>query len=448
MLGASGVQFLDRRRFPRHSCTGAVEQEHPVTAVEKLGKGHVVPDSARTAQTRFIARQPIFDREQRVAAYELLFRQTAENICISNDPDLASKCTIDTAVLVGVNVLSNGRMMFVNCTRDTIMNGWVTLFPPEITVLEILETVEPDPDLISACQELRKAGYRIALDDFVDHPHLAPLTELADIIKVDVRLSPPAVQAELARKYANSHTLLAEKVETQEEFGAVAQLGYMLFQGYFFCKPVVVSTRDISGSRATHLLILQAANAPELDFREIEALIKSEPAVYYRLFRYLNSAAFCFRTEIKSIVQALALVGEHGVRKWLTLVCAVLAGEGKPRELVALALVRAKFCELLGRYTGASESALFMLGLFSLMDAILDTSIEVILEQVRLPPEVNEALLGRHSVLRRTFELVLAFEAGDWTTCEQLADKLHVSEDAVNQAHMSAVAWRQGLQLT
>lgn len=293
----------------------------------------MITDTAATVQTRFIARQPIVDREQRVKGYELLFRQTAENIFTNHDPDLASKRVMDTAVLVGVDSLSNGRSIYLNCTRDTIVNGYVTLFSPEVTVVEIVETVDPDPDLISACRELQKAGYRIALDDFVDHPRFAPLAELADIVKVDVRLSSPAVRAQLARKYAHTHTqLLAEKVETHEEFAAVAELGYTLFQGYLFGKPVVLSTRDISSSRTTHLRIVQAANAAELDFLALEALIESEPALHNRLFRYLDSAAVSFTTAIKSILEALTLLGERNVRKWLKLVCAVLASEGRPLE--------------------------------------------------------------------------------------------------------------------
>ena len=324
--------------------------------------------------TRFIARQPIFARDKTVVAYELLFRQTAENVFGSHDPDQATKACLDTAILVGFDFLK-GHSVFVNCTRDCLLSGYVALFSPEITVVEVLETVTPDQEVVAACRKLKKAGYRIALDDFVDQPAYAPLTELADIIKVDFRLSPPPVREALVRKFANQRTqLLAEKVETHEEFAAALQLGFTLFQGYFFCKPVVVSTHDISSSRVSYLRILKAANAPELDFGKIEELIKSEPALYYRLLRYLNSAAFGFRVEVKSIAQALVLLGERDLRRWLTLVCVVLANSGKPHELVVLALVRARFCELLATRSKVTESASFMLGLFSLMDAILDTS--------------------------------------------------------------------------
>ncbi len=396
--------------------------------------------------TRFIARQPIFDRQQKVAGYELLFRQTEENRYTGTDPDLASQKVMDMAVLVGVNVLSNGNSIYVNCTRDTIMNGYVSLFPPEQTVLELLETVDPDAELISACRELRGKGYRIALDDFVDDPRLAPLTKLADIIKVDFRLASPAVRAKIAANYRNAE-LLAEKIETHEEFAGAAKLGYSLFQGFFFCKPVMLSARDIAASRATYLRVLRAIHAPELDYFEIEGLIKSEPALCYRLFRYLNSPVFAFHTEIKSIVQGLTLLGERDLRKWLTVACAALAGEKKPAELVALALVRARFCELLAHWSGASEAASFMGGLFSLIDAILDTPIASIVKQVQLPSEVNVALLGGKNRLRTLLDMVLAFEAGEWARCEQHASQLGLREDIVSQAHVNAVQWVQALQI-
>ncbi len=408
-----------------------------------------MPDPAQSTQTRFIARQPIFNRDKTVAGYELLFRATAENVFNGSDSDHASMSCMDTAVLVGFNTLSNGRSVFVNCTRDSLLNGYLTLFSPALTVVEILETVTPDAEVVAACRELKKAGYRIALDDFVDKPDYAPLTELADIIKVDFLLSPPLVREALVKKFGRTGTqLLAEKVETHEEFSAAVQLGFKLFQGYFFCKPTVLSTHDVASSRTIYLRILKAVNAPELDFGNIEQLIKSEPALYYRLLRYLNSVAFVFRGEIRSIAQALVLLGERDLRRWLMLVCAVLASNGKPLELVILALVRARFCELLARSSRASESASFMLGLFSLMDAILDTTKEFVVEQVSLPSEVEAALLGTPNALRTVYELVVAFEFGEWSACEELIHRMRIRGDAVNQAYAEAVTWVQGLQLS
>lgn len=399
-------------------------------------------------QTRFVARQPIFNRSKKAVAYELLFRQTMENVCRSGDLDQAAKGALDTAVLVGLDVLSNGLSVYVNCTRDSLLSGYVHLFPPALTVVEILENVVPDAEVVSACRELKQAGYRIALDDFVDAPAFVPLTALADIIKVDFRLSPPDARTALVRKFGGKHIqLLAEKVETHEEFSTAVEQGFTLFQGYFFCKPVVYFTQDIPSSRANYLRILQALNSPELDFVEIKDFLKCEPALYYRLFRYLNSAAFSFRGEISSISQALALLGERRVRRWLTLVCVALAGDDKPRELVTLALVRARFCELLAQHCIGAGASSFMLGLFSLLDAILDLPKEVVLKMVKAPADVQAALLGEANELRTIFELMLAFESGDWPKCEQLVNRTQMPESVLSRSHLQAVHWVQTWQL-
>jgi len=397
-------------------------------------------------QERFIARQPIFNRSKRVVGYELLFRDTPDNAYLGKDHEVASKNALDTAVLVGLNVLSDGHSIFVNCARESILKGYVTLFPTTSTVVEVLENVEPDADVLSACRKLKTAGYRIALDDYVDHPRLAPLAELADIIKVDFRQSPSDIQAALVRKYAHGNTrLLAEKVETYEEFTHAVELGYQMFQGYFFCKPMMFSTRDVAGTHATKLKLLQKINAPELDFFQIEALIRSEPALSYRLFRYLNTATFSFSGEVKSIIHGLTLIGEWNVRKWLMVTCAALASVGKPPELVKLALVRARLCELLAPSARTGEPVSFILGLFSLMDALLDTSIQDLLEQVCLPPDVRAALLGEKNLLRSLYQLVLAIEAADWAACETYANSLHIANETLNKAYFEAVNWVQSL---
>lgn len=180
---------------------------------------------------QYIARQPIFESNEAVHGYELLFRSSEENRYNGSEPDVATKMTMDTAVLVGLDVLSGGHSIFLNCTHDLIVEGYPTLFPPELTVVEVLETAVPDTELISACGRLKQAGYRIALDDFVDDPRCQPLVELADVIKVDFRSTSPAECARLIGQYGNKKTqMLAEKIETYEEFEAAARLGYSLFK--------------------------------------------------------------------------------------------------------------------------------------------------------------------------------------------------------------------------
>jgi EAL and modified HD-GYP domain-containing signal transduction protein len=391
---------------------------------------------------QFIARQPIFDTDHSVQAYELLFRISEENQYPNGNPDLASQKVIDTAMLAGLDKLADGHSVFLNCTHDFITAGYPTLFPSESTVLEILETAVLDEKLVSSCSRLKEAGYRIALDDFVDEPRYAPLLELADVIKVDFRVTQPKVRATLAQRYARrDRQLLAEKVETHEEFSTAVQQGYTLFQGYFFCRPHILSTPQVSGLDPKHLPILRVLGTPSLDLIQVEKLIKSDPALCYRLLRYLNSPAFYLQTEIKSILHALAMLGDAEVRKWLLLVCAVLGAGAKKPELVTAALVRARFAELLGPYVRLAGSSLFILGLLSLMDAIMDAPLESVLKQVAVPPEVRSALLGEENPFRRCLNLVLAYEAADWTKCDELRKKCHIPAALLSGTYLNAVSW-------
>ena len=395
---------------------------------------------------QFIARQPILDVQQKTQGYELLFRETAENNFSGGDPDMATKKAMDTAVLIGLDVLSGGHSVFLNCPYALIVEGYPTLLPPEVTVIEVLETVKPDKTLIAACKRLKEAGYRIALDDFVDQEPYAPLVELADIIKVDLRATPPDTCARLAQQYGrNGRQMLAEKVETHEEFETSMHLGYELFQGYFFCKPKVLSTPTVPQIDPKHLRVLRALSRPQLNFIELEQLIKTDPALCYRLLRYLNSPAFYLQTEIRSILHALVLLGEAEVRKWLLLVCAIEAAGARKPELVNAALVRARFAELLGVPANLSESALFLVGLLSLMDAMLDTPREALLAQVALPADVRAALLGEANRLRQCHDVVVAYESADWATCDEKRKRLHIPEAVLRSAYLDAVKWAKVL---
>lgn len=394
----------------------------------------------------YIARQPIFDRQRKTQAYELLFRASEENSYNGSDPEMASKSTMDTAVLVGLDVLSDGHDIFLNCTHGLLIGGYPSLFPPSVTVVEVLETVEPTPAVLTACKQLKDAGYRIALDDFVDHPRFAPLIEMADIIKVDFRLTPPKERNEIVRRYGvNGRTMLAEKVETHEEFNQAANGGFELFQGYFFCKPNIMSTHKLPGISDQSFRILAVLGKPDLDLIEIEQVIKSEPALSYRLLRYLNSPAFYLQTEIRSILQALTLLGEHDLRKWLLLVYTVAAGGAKNPELVNAALVRARFAELLGPHAHLSGASLFIVSLLSLMGAILNIPLPTLMQQISVPDEIADAVLGEPNALRRCHDLVVAYEAGDWASCETLRQELHIHREHLRPAYLEALQWARRL---
>jgi len=391
---------------------------------------------------RFVARQPIFDRMQNVFGYELLFRDGLEN-CFHADPEAASRSTLDTSLLLGLNTLCDGRRAFINCTRDVLLKDLVTLLPPEQTVVEILETVEPGDRVIAACKRLKESGYLIAMDDFAPNDPRAPLCEFADILKIDFRATKLEERVGLMRRFASAkRRMLAEKLETPQEFKQARDMGFVLFQGYFFRRPEVLTTREVPASKLHYLRLLEMVCRAELDLRELEKMIKQEASICYRLLRYLNSPLFGFSLEIKSVRHAMAILGEREMRRWIRLVVTVAAAEQKCSELVLVGLGRARFCELLSTQL-RSGSDLFLMGLLSVMDAILEVPMDVVLQQVPVEKETKSALLGQASPLRPLYRLMLAQESGEWDATVQLAEQLKLSNEEVADKWWQAVQWAQ-----
>jgi c-di-GMP-related signal transduction protein len=390
---------------------------------------------------RYVARQPIFDREEKVFGYELLFRDGLEN-AFSGDTDEASRATLDRSLLMGLDILCDGRRAFVNCTRDTLIKGLVTLLPSTTTVVEVLENVPPDPDVVAACQNLKELGYMIALDDYVANDAREPLAEMADIIKVEMQLTTEPQRIALIKQFGPWRCrMLAEKIETQGDFVRARDQGFVYFQGYFFRRPEMMNTRDLPANRLNYLRMLQEVSRPELDVKGLEKLIKAEASVCYRLLRYLNSAMFGLKNEIHSVGHALSMLGERDVRRWVRLVAAVGAGQDKPSDLVLSALVRGRFGELLAPRVPHGESDLFLLGLLSLIDAMLEMPMVDVLERVPLDHETKAVLLGQPSVLRPVFQLVLAHESGEWDAAAQLSESLHLDSEEVAGYYWQAQEW-------
>jgi c-di-GMP-related signal transduction protein len=389
-----------------------------------------------------VARQPILTGDEKVFGYELLFRDGVDDYFHNPDPDAASRSTLSTSMLIGLDVLCDGRRAFINVTRDVLLKDYITLLPSSQTVVEILETVPPDDVVRAACQRLKEGGYQIALDDFSADDPRESLTDLADIIKVDLRAIAPEQAAELVKRHGPWRCrMLAEKVETREEFVAAKKAGFVYFQGYFFRRPEMLSTHEIPANQLNYLRMWQAVARPELDIREVEQVIKGEASLCYRLLRYLNSAAFGFGTEIHSVRHALSLLGEREVRRWIRLVATLGAGQNKSSDLVLSALVRGRFCELLSPTVGAGDSDLFLMGLLSLMDAILEIPMARVLENVPVDQESKAVLLGGASRLRPFYQLMLAQESGEWETARELAGQLHLSESDVAEKYWEAMQW-------
>jgi c-di-GMP-related signal transduction protein len=404
---------------------------------------HPISNQAVTKpQPRFVARQPILTCDQKVFGYELLFRQGVENYFESSDSEAASRSVLESSTLMGFEMLCDGRRAFINCTRELLLSDYITLLPPAQTVVEVLETVPADELVVKACRRLKDAGYLIALDDFTVNDPRKDLIELADIIKVDLRLATPEQNATLVKRYrALRRRMLAEKVETIEEFTSAKKAGFLYFQGYFFRRPEMLATSKISTARMSYLRMLQAASRSELDLEEVESVIKTEVSLCYRLLRYLNSTVFALSNEIHSVRHALSLLGEREVRRWVRLVATLAAGQNKPSDLVLSALVRARFCELLSPKIQMGDSDLFLMGLLSLMDVILEIPMPVALENIPLHQDCKEVLLGKPSRLRPFYQLMLHLEAGEWQAADELAKELRFAQGEVAEAFWQAMHW-------
>jgi c-di-GMP-related signal transduction protein len=396
--------------------------------------------------THFVARQPILTTDEKVFGYELLFRDGIEDFFRSPDSDAASRSTLNSSMLLGLDVLCDGRRAFVNCTRDILLKDYVTLLPAGQTVVEILETVPADDLVVAACRRLKEAAYLIALDDFAVNDEREALTDLADIIKVDLRATSVPDAAAMVQRYGPWRCrLLAEKVETREEFIASKKAGFLYFQGYFFRRPEILTAHEIPANQLNYLRMLTAVSQPELDVREIENLVKGEASLCYRLLRYLNSAAFGFKAEIHSVRHALSILGEREVRRWIRLVASLGAGQDKASDLVLAALVRARFWESLSpkvqHKVQHGDSDLFLMGMLSLMDSILEIPMRQVLDNVPIDQECKAVLLGVTSRLRPFYQLMLAQESGEWTAVKELANQLQLSESDVSAAYWQAMQW-------
>lgn len=396
---------------------------------------------------RFVARQPILDRSQKVYGYELLFRNGIEDY-FNADPELAARSMLDSSLLFGLNTLCHNGRAFVNCTAEILLKDLVTLLPPNQTVVEILETVEPEDRVTAACKRLKEAGYLIALDDFAPGDPRIPLCEFADFIKIDIRATRPEERVGMLRRFGSPKCkMLAEKLETPHEFYQARNMGFAYFQGYFFCKPELVVGREVPANRLRHLRLLEMVSRAEIDLRELERLLKQEASICYRLLRYLNSPVFGFALEITSVRHAMAILGERELRRWIRLVVTVGAAEQGCSELVLMGLTRARFCELLSTRLKSSND-LFLMGLLSIMDAILEIDMSTLLAQVPVDQETKTALLGQSSSLRPLYQLMLAQESGEWAESSALAKRLNLTDEEVGNTWWQALTWAQEVTST
>jgi c-di-GMP phosphodiesterase len=395
----------------------------------------------------FVARQPIFDLKGEVIAYELLYRRNAQSRFAdgTDTAQMSRDVVIQSFLEVGLDRITRGKAGFINFGREMLLERCYELLDPESIVIELLEDVPLDDEVKAACERLVESGYQLALDDFVTGgPHVA-LVPYAKIIKVDVlSRSPEEIQAAVEPLRGANVKLLAEKVETQEIHDECKKLGFELFQGYFYSRPEIVANKSISVEQMSMIKLsnlLCNDGATDLD---VEEGFRRDASLSYKLLRMLSTAAQGGRG-VESIRYAIRLLGRGTLQRWLTLLLASSfgSGGGTAMEVVQTAVVRGRFCELLGVRTkgGVNADALFLVGLFSLMDALLRAPMTEVLARIDLAPHVRDALLDRQGPLADFLSLVEAYEGGDWERVSSLAPKLGLSTVEVPEGYLEAVNW-------
>jgi c-di-GMP phosphodiesterase len=378
----------------------------------------------------FIARQPIFDRKLDVVGYELLFRGRGyAGDGLSNNPQLATA----TVVLNSFTELELTRIVghktaWVNVGREFVIDGLAQAIPASLGGLEISESEEFDEELVDALRDLKSQGYRLSLDGFSSES-AASVLELFDVVKLNVLdLGHDGLREAVQRLRGYPCQVLAHRVATHPDHEFCAGLGCDLFQGYFFCQPAVVGTRSISANRLALLQVVAALQRSDVELSDVDQFIAHDVALSFRMLRYVNSAFFGVRSEVRSIGHALALLGLENARRWATL--SVLASvDDKPTELTLTALTRARFCELAGEELGlAGGSELFTLGLFSVIDALMDTPMQDVVESLPLADDMRDALVHRRGPLGELLNAAAAREQGESTggTIVPHADELYL----------------------
>lgn len=397
-------------------------------------------DPAISAPTRFIARQPILNTQRVVIGYELLFRSGWENHFPGDaDGDATSK-TIDNCTTMGIDSLVGPGLAFVNCTRDVLVKQLVSVLPAKRVVLEILETVEPDEELLDACRTLRRMGYTFALDDFLPRPEMEPLIEIASYVKIDFRLADSAKRREIYEVLKGSPaTLIAEKIEDQNDFSDALAEGYTHFQGYFFCRPVILANREIPPNLANYMRILTELSNAHLNMQKVASLVEAESSLCYRLLRLANSAAVGVRGEITSVRGAMLLVGEDRFRALVSVAVSNALGSRHTPALTSLSLERARFCELIAPLIGEDPSEQYLLGLLSTLDAILQRPMEVLMKSLPLRAEAKDVLLGAASRVALPLNLARTLESGAWERCLKAAEEFGVCEQTLADIYIKAL---------
>lgn len=408
-----------------------------------------ISSAAKGGRPVFVARQAIFDRQRTVMGYELLYRR-ADSTTTAADAigEAGSQAVCDAIQALGLEALVENKKAFINLDRQFLLDGMPSIGEPSRIVIELGRDVTPEPATIEACRRLKAQGYGLALDHFESVEAAGELIKFVDFAKIatvgpDGQRTPPPGSRNLGRVAP-----IATHVETGETFNRATDENYRYFQGFFFGKPVIKEGRVISPAQVSRLKLLKALQDPDLTTQQLEDLVKPDPALCYRILRTVNSAGFALPKPPSSIKEALLLLGRESVLRWASLW--VLSGSTGPgqKELLALSIVRARCSEALAA-TGTNDSVAseaFLMGLCSLLDAILERPMAEVLDNLKLPPEMTAALLGEQNIQRQLLDCVMAYASGNWTASTALARKLALDPASLPPAYAESLRWVRELQ--
>lgn len=393
----------------------------------------------------YAARQPILDRNKQLYAYELLFRDGLENAFPEIDGNEATSRMVEGSQFsFGLDDFIDDKLGFINFTLETLVKKYPTMLPKEQVVVEILETIQPGKRLLAECQHLKEQGYTLALDDYIHQNVWRHFYPYIDIIKIDFRTTTTDTinEIKLALTDFPHIKLIAEKVETNEEFQLAMELGFSYFQGFFFSKPEMMQSKALSPAQMTLAELLYETSKPEVDLNKITDVFQRDVHLSYKLLRYSNSAIFKRRTEIETIKQALVVLGQAELKKFLSLLFTAQISSDKPAELMRMSMTRARFAEGLAQLHGKVDTAkAFLTGLMSLMDAILDEPIDSVMSKLPLAKEIKAALVEKEGVLADYVQLIKFYETAQWQEANKAISALQLPSEQVPNAYHTAVQW-------
>jgi len=394
----------------------------------------------------YAARQPILDVNKNLYAYELLFRDSIDNVFPEIDGDEATSKIIEASKFnMGISEFTSNKLAFINFTLETLSQGYPEMLTNEEVVVEILETIKPGKKLLSLCKDLHSKGYIIALDDYEHQPVWAHFYPFIKIIKIDIQQTGfEEIKQIIESIKDHPHIdLLAEKVETYQEYDQALQLGFKYFQGFFFAKPEMMKTKSLSPSQLAMAELLYETSKPELDLNSITGVFERDVSLSYKLLRYANSAIFRRGSEISTIKQALVILGSSELKCFMGLMFAITANPDKPTELIKTAMVRAKFCELVATdiTSQIDDSIAFLTGLLSMIDAILDEELSIVLDKLPLAAEIKEPLLTHKGIMAAIIKLVEFIEHAQWDKTNIVMETLKLDKEQAVKHYNTALAW-------